>query len=238
MNKICSLDQALAKVQDGATIMIGGFLGVGSPLKCIEKLVEKNVRNLTLICIVTTQPGGDYDLAPLFVNKQVKKVITSHVGTSPEVVALLKAREIEQELYPMGNLMEKIRCAGFGLGGALTPVGLDTLLEKGKEVITINNKRYLLELPLKADVAFIKGMYADKMGNVQYDGVSINSNMVMAPAADYTVAEVHEIVETGALDPMRVGTPGIFVDQVVQSYTWDELQKKQEAMWIARGRLA
>lgn len=217
--------------------MIGGFLGVGSPLKCIEKLVEKKVKDITLIVIVTTQPGGDYDLAPLFLNKQVKKVITSHVGTSPEVVAALKACEIEQELYPMGNLMEKIRCAGFGLGGALTPVGLGTLLENGKETLTIDGKRYLLELPLRADLALIKGMRADKMGNVEYDGVSINSNMVMAPAADITIAEVHEIVETGELDPMRVGTPGIFVNYVVQSYSWDELQIKQETMWDARGRL-
>lgn len=237
MNKVSQLDDALANVKDGATIMIGGFLGVGSPLKCIEKLVEKKVKDITLIVIVTTQPGGDYDLAPLFLNKQVKKVITSHVGTSPEVVAALKACEIEQELYPMGNLMEKIRCAGFGLGGALTPVGLGTLLENGKETLTIDGKRYLLELPLRADLALIKGMRADKMGNVEYDGVSINSNMVMAPAADITIAEVHEIVETGELDPMRVGTPGIFVNYVVQSYSWDELQIKQETMWDARGRL-
>lgn len=238
MDKACSLDQALSNVRDGATIMLGGFLGVGAPFKCIEKLVEMKVKDLTVICIVTTQPGGDYDMAPLFANKQVKKVITSHVGTSPEVVAALKALEIEQEVYPMGNLMEKIRCAGFGLGGALTPIGLDTLLERGKEIQVIDGKRYLLELPLRADFAFIKGMRADKMGNVEYDGVSINSNMVMAPAADVTIAEVHEIVEIGELDPMRVGTMGIFVNSVVQSYTWQELQKKQEEMWDARGRLA
>lgn len=238
MNKVSQIDEALDKVKDGATIMIGGFLGVGVPLRCIEKLAEKKIRDITLIVIVTTQPGGDYDLAPLFANKQIKKIITSHVGTSPEVIAALKDMEIEQEVYPMGNLMEKIRCAGFGLGGALTPIGLDTLLERGKEVITIEGRPYLLELPLKADFAFIKGMRADKMGNVEYDGVSVNSNMVMAPAANHTVVEVHEIVEIGELDPMRVGTPGIFVNQVVQSYTWDELQKKQEAMWDARGRLA
>lgn len=238
MNKVCHLDQALANVKDGATIMIGGFLGVGVPLKCIEKLVEKNVKDITLIVIVTTQPGGDYDLAPLFANKQITKLITSHVGTSPEAVSALRAMEIKQEVFPMGNLMEKIRCGGFGLGGALTPIGMNTLLERGKDVITVEGKPYLLETPLRADFAFIKGMRADKMGNVEYDGVSINSNMVMAPAADHTVVEVHEIVEIGELDPMRVGTPGIFVNQVVQSYTWDELHEKQEAMWDARGRLA
>lgn len=238
MSKVCSLDEAVASVQDGATIMIGGFLGVGNPLKSIAKLVEKKVKDLTLITIASTQPGGDWDMAPLFVNRQVKKHITSHVGTSPEIIGLLKEQAIEQELYPMGNLMEKIRCGGYGLGGVLSPVGLDTLLERGKEILTIDGKRYLLELPLKADFAFIKGMRADTVGNVEYDGVSQNSNPILASAAKVTVAEVHEIVEKGQIDPNRVGTPGIFVKHVVQGYSWEENQKLQGDMWDARGRLA
>ncbi|EAX48294.1 3-oxoacid CoA-transferase, A subunit [Thermosinus carboxydivorans Nor1] len=238
MNKVMDLDKVMEKVHDGATIMIGGFLGVGAPLKCIEKLVERQVKDLTLIAVVNSYPGGGFDLAPLFKNKQVKKFITAHTGTCPEALEIYKSGELEVEFYPMGTWIEKIRAGGAGLGGVLTPIGVGTLVEEGKQKLTINGKEYLLELPLRADFAFIKGYRADRLGNVQYRGVSINSNPILAMAADYTVAEVNEIVEVGDIEPERVGTPGIFVKAVVQGYTFAEHQEIFKDLWVRTGRLS
>lgn len=237
MNKVTTLDQVMERVQDGMTLMIGGFLGIGSPLKCIDKLVEKGVKDLTVIAIVNAYPGGGFDLAPLFKNKQIKKFITSHTGTCPEALEVYKSGDLDVEFYPMGTWTEKIRCAGFGLGGVLTPTGVGTLVENGKQKLTVEGKEYLLETPLRADMAFIKGYQADKMGNIQYRGISLNSNPVLAAAADYTVAEVNEIVEIGQLDPERVGTPNIFVKAIVQGYTVAEQEKVLEDLWVRTGRL-
>jgi acetate CoA/acetoacetate CoA-transferase alpha subunit len=238
MNKITELDKVIAKVNDGATIMIGGFLGIGSPLKCIEKLVEKGAKELTLIAVTNAYPGGGFDLAPLFKNRQVKKLITAHTGTCPEALEVYKSGDLEIEFYPMGSWIEKIRAAGSGLGAVVTPIGVGTLVEKGKQKLTIDGKEYLLELPLKADFAFIKGYRADRLGNVEYRGVSLNSNPIVAMAADYTVAEVNEIVEVGAIEPIRVGTPGIFVKAVIQGYAYEEHQRIYEDLWMRTGRLA
>ncbi|MDU2063246.1 MAG: CoA transferase subunit A [Sporomusaceae bacterium] len=238
MNKVMNLDEVIEKVCDGATIMIGGFLGIGSPLKCIEKLVEKKVKDLTVIAVVCSYPGGDFDLAPLFKNKQVKKFITAHAGTCPEALEVFKNGELEIEYYPMGSFIEKIRAGGSGLGGVLTPTGNGTLVAEGKEKLTINGKEYLLELPLTADFAFIKGYRADKLGNVQYRGVSLNSNPVMATAATFTVAEVNEIVEVGGINPELVGTPGIFVKAVIQGDSLQEQQDVLKELWVRTGRLA
>lgn len=238
MNKIDELDKVITRVNDGATIMIGGFLGIGSPLKCIEKLVEKGVKELTVIAVTNAYPGGGFDLAPLFKNRQVKKFITAHTGTCPEALEVYKSGDLEVEFYPMGSWIEKIRAAGSGLGGVLTPIGVGTLMEAGKQKLTVNGKEYLLELPLKADFAFIKGYRADRLGNIEYRGVSLNSNPVLAMAADYTVAEVNEIVEIGVIEPIRVGTPGIFVKSVIQGYTFEEHQQIYEELWVRTGRLA
>ena len=238
MNKVMNLAEVMEKVCDGATIMIGGFLGIGSPLKCIEKLVEKKVKDLTVIAVVNSYPGGGFDLAPLFKNKQIKKFITAHAGTCPEAMEVFKNGELEIEYYPMGSFIEKIRAAGAGLGGVLTPTGNGTLVEDGKEKITISGKEYLLELPLKADFAFIKGYRADRLGNVQYRGVSLNSNPVMATAATCTVAEVNEIVEVGGINPELVGTPGVFVKAVVQGNSFQEHQDIIKDLWVRTGRLA
>jgi acetate CoA/acetoacetate CoA-transferase alpha subunit len=238
MNKIDELDKVITRVNDGATIMIGGFLGIGSPLKCIEKLVEKGVKELTVIAVTNAYPGGGFDLAPLFKNRQVKKFITAHTGTCPEALEVYKSGDLEVEFYPMGSWIEKIRAAGSGLGGVLTPIGVGTLVEAGKQKVTVNGKEYLLELPLKADFAFIKGYRADRLGNIEYRGVSLNSNPVLAMAADYTVAEVNEIVEIGDIEPIRVGTPGIFVKSVIQGYTFAEHQQIYEELWVRTGRLA
>lgn len=237
MNKVTALDSIMEKIGDGATIMIGGFLGIGSPLKSIDKLVELGVKDLTVISIVNSYPGGGFDLAPLFKNKQIKKFITSHTGTCPEALELYKTGELEIEFYPMGTLIEKIRAGGYGLGGILTPTGVGTLVEEGKQKLTLNGKEYLLELPLRAEVAIIKGFRGDRMGNIEYRGISLNSNPLLAAAADFTVAEVNEIVEVGEIDPDKVGTPGIFVQSVVEGYTLDEHQKIIEDLWVRTGRL-
>ena len=237
MNKIMDFEQVLEKIQDGATIAFGGFLGVGAPLKAIEAIVKKGVKDLTVISVVNSYPGGGFDLAPLFKNKQVKKFITAHTGTCPEALEVYKNGELDVELYPMGSWIEKLRAGGAGLGGVLTPIGLGTLVQEGKQVIPINGRDYLLELPLRADFAFIKGYQADTMGNVEYRGVALNSNPVLATAADYTVAEVNKIVEVGTIDPLRVGTPGIFVKAVVQGYSYEEHQKVFEDLWVRTGRL-
>lgn len=237
MNKVVGIDQAIEKVYDGASIFLGGFLGVGSPLKCIEKLAASGKKELTIISEVSGMPGGGFDMAVLFKNRQVKKIITSHIGTCPELLEEYQAGRLEVELYPMGTWAEKIRAAGAGLGGVLTPTGVGTLVEEGKQKLTISGKEYLLELPLSAEFAFIKGYRGDKNGNIEYRGVAVNCNKVIAAAAKYTVAEVNEIVETGEIDPNQVGTPGIYVNAVVQGYNFDEHVQMFKQRWDATGQL-
>jgi len=237
MNKVVGIDQVIKKICDGATIFLGGFLGVGSPLKCIEKLAVSGKKDLTIISEVSGMPGGSFDMAILFKNRQVKKIITSHIGTCPELLEEYQAGRLEVELYPMGTWAEKVRAAGAGLGGVLTPTGVGTLVEEGKQKLTINGKEYLLELPLAAEFAFIKGYRGDKIGNIEYRGVSINCNKVIATAAKYTIAEVNEIVEIGEIDPNRVGTPGIYVNAVVQGNKFDEHVQVFNQRWDAIGQL-
>lgn len=237
MNKVIGIDQAIEQVYDGASIFLGGFLGVGSPLKCIEKLAASGKKDLTIISEVSAMPGGEFDMAILFQNRQVKKIITSHIGTCPELLAEYKAGRLEVELYPMGTWAEKVRAAGAGLGGVLTPTGVGTKVEEGKQKLTINGKEYLLELPLSADFAFIKGYRGDTIGNIEYRGVAVNCNKVVAAAAKYTVAEVNEIVEVGAIEPMLVGTPSIYVQAVVQGYPLAEHVQLFNRHWEKRGQL-
>lgn len=237
MDKEFEIEKVIEKVHDGSSIMFGGFLGVGAPLKCIEGIVAKGVKNLTVISTVGSNPGGGFDLAPLFANKQVKKFITTHIGTCPETVKLYKTGELEVEFYPMGTWIEKVRAGGAGLGGVITPIGIGTLVEQGKQKITIDGKKYLVELPLRAEFAFIKGFRADKIGNVEYRGAAMNSNPVVATAADFTVAEVEEIVPVGGIEPLRVGTPGIFVKALVRGASSVEHQQTFEELWVRSGLL-
>ncbi|RAI45955.1 CoA transferase subunit A [Rhodoplanes roseus] len=238
MDKVRQLDDIIAGIKDGATIMFGGFLGVGSPLKSIEKIVASGVKDLTVVSVVNSYPGGGFDLAPLFKNRQVRKFVTAHTGTCPEAVEAMKAGDLDVDFFPMGTWIEKVRAAGAGLGGVLTPIGLGTLVEDGKQRLEIDGKSYLVEMPLRADYGFIAGYRADTMGNVEYRGVSLNSNPVIATAADFTVAEVNEIVEVGGIDPSRVGTPCLFVDAVVQGHSFAEHQAVFERLWVSTGRLA
>lgn len=214
MEKVINLEKALDNVKDGMTVMIGGFLAVGSPTKIIDGLIEKGVKDLTVIANDTAFP--DKGIGKLIVNKQIKKVIVSHIGTNPETGRQMNEGEIEVELVPQGTLAEQIRAAGAGLGGVLTPTGLGTIVEQGKQKIKIEDKEFLVELPLKADVALIKAKKADKRGNLVYNKSARNFNPLMATAADVVIAEVDELVEVGEIDPDEVMTPGIFVDMIVE----------------------
>ncbi|TFZ39508.1 acetate CoA-transferase subunit alpha [Soehngenia longivitae] len=213
MNKLVSIDEAVDMIKDGMTIMVGGFLGCGNPHKIIDKLVEKNVKDLTLICNDSSFP--DYGVGKLVVNHQIKKLIASHVGTNPETGRQMNAGEMEVVLVPQGTLAEQVRAGGAGLGGILTPTGVGTVIEEGKEKITVDGVEYLLEKPLKADVALIAGQKVDKFGNIVYFGATRNFNTIMATAADIVIVEADEVVEVGDLDPNDVVTSGIFVDYIV-----------------------
>ncbi|MCK9443973.1 MAG: acetate CoA-transferase subunit alpha [Tissierellaceae bacterium] len=213
MNKIISMEEAIAHVKDGMTIMVGGFLGCGSPHRLIDALVEKGVKDLTLIC--NDSGFADIGVGKLVVNKQIRKLIASHIGTNRETGNQMNAGEMEVVLVPQGTLAEQVRAGGSGLGGFLTPTGVGTVVEEGKQKIEIDGKAYLLELPLRADIALIAGETIDKFGNIVYSGATRNFNHLMATAADTVIVEVEEVVEVGELDPNHVVTPGIFVDYIV-----------------------
>ncbi len=237
MNKVVDLDHVMEKLQDGMTILFGGFCGVGAPITCIQKIVENGVKDLTIMSVVASYPGGKFDLAPLFANGQVKKFICAHVGTCPEAVDALKNGTLEIEYYPMGSWIEKVRAGGAGLGGVLTRTGIGSIIEEGKAKVSVDGTEYILEKPLRADIAFIKGFRADIWGNVEYRYASINTNPTVAMAADYTVAEVNEIVGVGDLDPQRIGTPAVFVKAVVQGKTFEEHQATYRKLWSGTGQL-
>ncbi|MFZ5968749.1 MAG: CoA transferase subunit A [Bacillota bacterium] len=213
MTKTVSMKEAICHIQDGMTIMIGGFLGCGSPHKIIDALIEKGVKDLTLICNDTSFP--DMGIGKMVINRQFKKIITSHIGTNPESGRQMNAGETEVVLVPQGTLAEQVRAGGFGLGGFLTPTGVGTEVENGKEKIVVDGKTYLLELPLRADAALLFGHTVDKKGNIYYSGAARNFNTLMAPAADLVIVEAENIVEVGAIHPNDVMTPGIFVDYIV-----------------------
>lgn len=214
MNKIVSIDQALEYVKDGMTVMIGGFLGAGNPHKLIDALLEKGVKDLTIIANDTAFP--EIGIGKLIVNRRVKKAIVSHIGTNPETGNQMNSGETEVVLVPQGTLAEQVRAGGAGLGGILTPTGVGTVVEEGKTKIEIDGKEYLLEKPLKADVALIFGSIVDKKGNVFYSKSTRNFNSIMATAADTVIVEAEKIVEVGEIDPNVVMTPGLFVDYIVR----------------------
>lgn len=213
VNKIISIEQAVEHIKDGMTIMVGGFLANGTPEKLIDALVAKGVKDLTLICNDTGFP--DKGVGKMVVKKQFKKMMASHVGTNPETANQMNSGETEVVLIPQGTLAERIRCGGSGLGGFYTPTGIGTEIEEGKEKKVIDGKEYILELPLRADVALIYGSIVDKKGNIVYTKSMRNFNTVMATAADTVIVEAGKIVEVGEIDQNDVMTSGIFVDYIV-----------------------
>lgn len=215
MKEIISAKEAIDKIHDGASIMVGGFLSCGAPDVLIDELVEKNVQNLTLICNDTSVP--DKDRGKLVVNKQVKKVIASHIGTNPETGRQMQEGELEVDLIPMGSLIERIRAKGAGLGGILTPTGVGTIIEDSNETMIIDGKKFIFEKPISADFALIYGTKVDKYGNVSFYGTTRNLNTIMATAADTVIVQADEVVD--CLDPNEVVIPGLFIDYVVERGT-------------------
>ncbi|MDR2979488.1 MAG: 3-oxoacid CoA-transferase subunit A [Bacteroidales bacterium] len=213
-NKIIPISEAVAFVKDGMTLMIGGFLSTGSPHKLIDALMQSGVKDLTIIANDTGFP--DKGLGKLVVNKQVKKVIVSHIGTNPATIEQLNSKELEVEFVPQGSLAERVRCGGGGLGGVLTPTGLGTVVEEGKQKITVDGKEYLLETALRADIALVGASVADKSGNLFHKGTTQNFNPLIATAADLVIAEVEELVEIGDIPMENVHTPALFVDYMVR----------------------
>jgi acetate CoA/acetoacetate CoA-transferase alpha subunit len=215
MKKIITPKQAVEKIKSGDVLMIGGFLANGSPHGLIECLLQTSVHNLTVICSDTAYP--DRGIGRLIHHRKVAKVITSHIGTNPDTIEQMNAGTLAVEFCPQGSLAERIRSGGAGLGGVLTPTGLGTLVEEGKEKITVDGKTYLLEKPLRADVALIGASVGDTEGNLWYRGTSQVFNPLMATAADCVIAEVNQLEEVGRLMPEQVHTPGIFVDFIIAS---------------------
>lgn len=237
MPEILSMEEAIKKyVNNGSSIMFGGFLGCNTPLMAVDKIIDLGIKDLTIMSAVNSFPGGGSEIGLLFDHGLVKKFVGSHIGTNPTAVEQYKSGKLEVEYYPQGTFIEKIRCAAAGLGGVLTPTGLGTLLAEGKEKISVNGKEFLLETPLKADVAIIKAQKADKMGNLVYSGTP-NTNPIMAAAADITIVEVEEIVEIGDINPEDVHTPGIFVDAICVGYSYDQYREKMREMWNKIGAL-
>jgi acetate CoA/acetoacetate CoA-transferase alpha subunit len=216
-NKIMEADAAVAKIADGASIMVGGFMACGTPEILIDALVRRNVKNLTIICNDAGVPGRG--VGKLISNGQVKTLIASHVGLNPEVAERMNTTNEEEKLecilVPQGTLAERVRAGGAGLGGFLTPTGVGTIVAEGKQVINMNGRDYLLEEPIRADVAFIRGSVTDTFGNTIYNATTRTFNPMMATAADYVIVGTCEIVEVGQLDPNHVVTSGIFVDAIV-----------------------
>lgn len=214
MAKIISKEEACSFIKDGSRIMCGGFLACGSPIGIIDLLATKSIKNLTLITNDTAFP--DRGCGKLVVNKQISKVIASHIGTNPETCKQMNNKEIDITLLPQGSLAECIRAAGAGLGGVLTPTGLGTIVQENKQVIKVKDKEYLLEEAISGDVAIIYADYADKYGNLAYKGTTRNFNPLMAMACEITIAEVKEIVD-GCLDPNNIVVPSIFVNYMVKA---------------------
>ena len=201
MNKQISLEEAVAKVQDGMTIMFAGFLGVGSAVQIIDAIVEKGVKDLTIIANDTAYDNVAH--GKLVANHQVKKAIVSHTGTNKETAAQKNAGTLEVEYVPHGTLAERI-----------TPTGLGTVIQEGKQIVNVDGKDYILEKPLKADIAFLRANIVDEDGNMVFLGTTQNFNPLMAMAADYVVVEAEKLVKNGEIAPEQIHASGIFVDGI------------------------
>ncbi len=213
MNKVINITDVNQHFKDGMTIMVGGFLGCGTPEPLIDILVEMNVKDLTIIANDTSFEHTG--VGRLIANNQVKKVIASHVGTNPSTGRQMSEGTIEVELVPQGTLIERIRAGGYGLGGVLTPTGLGTDVEKGKDIIEVDGKKFLLEKPLRAELALVHATISDKFGNLYHEATTKNFNTQIAFACDKVICCPDKIVNTGELDVEKVLTPGVVVDYVV-----------------------
>ena len=208
-----SVEKAVAMIPDGASLMVGGFMGVGTPERLMDELVRQGKRNLTVIANDNALPG--VGIGKLVTAGLVRKTIASHIGLNPETQKKMIDKAMEVELVPQGTLVERIRAAGYGLGGILTPTGVGTLVEDGKRKIEVDGKPYLLETPLRADFALVQAFLCDYSGNLTYVLTARNFNPVMAMAADTVIAEAEHIVPVGLIRPDDVVTPAPVVDYVI-----------------------
>ena len=208
-----SVTQSVAMIPDGASLMIGGFMAVGTPERAINELVRQKKRNLTVIANDTASPG--HGIGKLITAELVRKVIVSHIGLNPETQRQMMAGKLEAELVPQGPLIERIRAGGHGLGGVLTQTGIGTPVEEGKQRVEVNGKAYLLEIALRADFALVQAFLADYLGNLGYALTARNFNPVMAMAGETVIAGADNIVPVGVLAPDHVGTPAPVVDYLI-----------------------
>lgn len=215
MAKIISAAEAAAMIKPGSRLAISGFLAVGAPETIIDAIIEQKIGNLHMIVIASDWENRG--VGKLVVAKLISSAQVSHLGTNKAIQAQMNAGEIQIELVPQGTLMERVRAFGAGLGGILTPTGLGTVVEEGKQIIQVDGKDYILEPAIPSDFALVKAWKADKMGNLVFRKTARNSNPIMAMAGRITIAEAEEIVEIGELDPEQIACPGVFVNYVVQS---------------------
>jgi acetate CoA/acetoacetate CoA-transferase alpha subunit len=208
-----SVESAVAMIPDGAILMIGGFMGVGTPERLVDELVRQRKRDLTIIANDNAKPG--VGIGKLVSASLVRKTIASHIGLNPDTQQRMIQGSMEVELVPQGTLIERIRAAGFGLGGVLTPTGVGTVVEEGKRKIEVDGREYLLEVALRADFALVQAFLADYEGNLQYALTARNFNPMMAMAADRVIVEAEHIVPVGVIAPDHVATPAPVVDYVV-----------------------
>ncbi len=213
MNKFITCTEAVERIPDGASVLIGGFMGVGSPHRIIAEMVRQGRKDLTAIANDTGTPG--FGIGQLVTAKRIRKLVASHIGLNPETQRQVIAGEMEAELCPQGTLAERIRAGGFGLGGVLTPTGIGTTVAEGKPVIEVDGKRYLLEKPLTADYALIAAHRSDYRGNLEYSLTARNFNMVMATAGRVVIAEPEHIVPTGSIPPDAVATPFVCIHHII-----------------------
>ena len=214
MQKGITCTKAVEMIPDGASLMIGGFMGIGSPHRIIDEIVRQGKKNLTVIANDTGRPN--FGIAKLISARAISKLVATHIGLNPETQKQLIAGEIEAELCPQGTLAERIRSGGFGLGGVLTQTGFGTVVAEGKQTIEIDGKKYLVEKPIRAQFALVAAFRCDYHGNLEYSLTARNFNMVMAMAADTVIAEPDMIVPVGVIPPDMVATPFICVDYIVE----------------------
>lgn len=210
---VVSAEEAVKRIKNGHTIMVGGFNYGGIPYTLVDALIEQGTDGLTMIANDTAY--SDVGHGKLVSLGRCKKVVASHVGLNKKTGERYHSGQLELELLPQGTFVEKIRAAGYGLGGFLTPTGVGTVVEEGKQILETGGKKYILELPMRADVALVRAYKADRMGNLIYRGTNRNFNPVMATAADIVIAEVDSVVDVGGLNPDEIVTQGILVDLLV-----------------------
>jgi 3-oxoacid CoA-transferase A subunit len=214
-NKVVSLKEAISHIESGMTVAVGGFLSQGDPLTLIHGLLEADVKDLTIISC--TAGFRDRGVVELVNAGMVRKIIASHIGTTPDVVKAYRSGQIEVELVPQGTLAEQLRAGGAGLGGFLTPTSVGTSFEDGKQRFEVDGRTFVLEKALKADAALVRAHDGDTWGNLRYRGTASNYNPQCAAAARYTIAEVEYLYSPGEISPDSVHTPGIYVQAVVRS---------------------